>query len=322
MMRRAVLYAACVLLLGSCIKAGSYDTTYVLKPGLQAQSVAASEPLDGVIAYAYEVDSLDWGIASYDDALAGVLTRKSNPGDHLTEPAAVAVPYDGAEPDPESGETGPATGHWLQMPFGKAPRMVVAVDPANRLYGYTMQQPMLNLKRIFVSVIFQPWKEGNAFKNGNWSFYNDFYRPPVVLKSYFRAAWQAEAGGEEQAFTSSQVRAYAFLADSTDWEVASYDDAVAGRIVRKENPADERTTPNFQAYFENDSGLLGMEVTDTPLLAVVVDRLNRLYAYTKLDPDLTGEPPVWPLLFRPWNEAWKSELDGWIFVNQTLAPNP
>ena len=322
----------------ACLKAGSYDTTYVLKPSVQEQSVSPAVPLEGVVAYSFEVDTLEWGVASYDDALAGIITYKTDPSQRLTEPAAWAVPYEpdadeaaaeagaAAIPAAEGDETeagDPAesvsTLHWLQMPVGSRPRMVVAVDPGSRLYGYTMQQPVLNMQRIYVSVVFQPWKEGNAYKVGNWSFYNDFYLPPVVLKTFLAPAWQAEADAEETAFTSSQIKAYAFLADTTDWRVASYDDAVAGKIVRKEGD-EERTTPNFQAYYEGDSGRFGMEVTGTPLMAVVVDRLNRLYAYTKLEPDLTGEPPVWPLLFRPWVGLWKYDDAGWVMVNESLAP--
>ena len=322
-----------LLLLTACLKAGRYETDYILKPSVQTQSANPAEPLEGVICYRFEVDTLDWGIASYDDALAGIITRKEDPSQRLAEPAAVAVPFTpGAEDLAAAAEEGdgdelpdtpaPSTLHWLQMPFGGESSMVVAVDPESRLYAYTMQQPMLNLKRIFVSVIFQPWKEGNAFKNGNWSFYNDFYAPPVVLKSYFQPTWQAEEGGETNDYTSSQLRAFAFLADTTDWYIASYDDAAAGKITRKEDPAETRTTPNFQAYYESDSGLYGMEVTDTPLMAVVVDRLNRLYAYTKLAPDLEGEPPVWPLCFRPWREAWKYDEAEWVMVNDDYAPKP
>ena len=153
------------------------------------------------------------------------------------------------------------------MPFGKTARMVVAVDPSTRLYGYTMQQPQLNLERLYVSVVFQPWREGFVYKNNAWSFYNEFYTPPTVLKTYYRPARQAEEGAAEEAFTAQQIKAYAYVADTTDWYIASYDDAVAGKITRKEG-TDTRTTPNFQAYYESASGLYGMEVTATPLMAV------------------------------------------------------
>lgn len=315
-----ILIVLSALLLVGCLKEGRYDTTYILRPQVQTQSVGTAEPLAGVIAYAYDADTLDWGIASYADAAAGIITRKDDPTRQLTEPTVRAVPYDGTLGIPESPDGDPAptvdVTTWLQMPFGKTARMVVAVDPTNRLYGYTMQQPLLNLPRLYVPVTFQTWKEGNAYKNGAWSFYNKFYTPPVVLKAYCRPTLQAEEGSEETAFTSSsQIKAYAYVADTTDWHIASYADAMSGTITRKEG-TETRTTPNFTAYYEGGSGLWGMEVTDTPLMVVVVDRQNRIYAYTKFVPDLAGASPTWPVVFRPWRPERRYEESGWQLVNE------
>ncbi len=326
-MKRGFPYglALLALLFVSCLKEGKFETTYILMPSVQYQSVDSAEPLAGAVAYAYEVDTLDWGIASYADAEAGIITRKNDPSQRLTEPADVAVPYDGTagtEGGEEGGGEEVADGStWLQMPLGRASRMIVVVDPATRLYGYTMQQPLLNLSKLYVSVVFLPWKEGSAYKNGAWSFYNDFYTPPIVLKAYYKPTWQAEPEGGESAFTSSQVKAYAYVADTTDWHIASYDDAVAGRITRKDG-SEERTTPNFTAYYESNSGTYGMEVDATPLMAVVVDRLNRIYAYTKLVPDLEGPSPTWPVVFRPWRTEWKYKENDWCMVDDRHAPEP
>ena len=320
-MKRTVCYlalsAACAL--ASCLKEGKYDMTYILNPGIQTQSVGSTEPLEGVIAYAYDVDTLDWGIASYADAAAGIITRKDDPARKLTEPTVIATPYDGTIGTETEGTDFSGTAGWLQMPFGKTVRMVVAVDPSTRLYGYTMQQPQLNLERLYDSVVFQPWREGFVYKNNAWSFYNEFYTPPTVLKTYCRPVRQAEEGAAEEAFTAQQIKAYAYVADTTDWYIASYDDAVAGKITRKEG-TDTRTTPNFQAYYESVSGLYGMEVTATPLMAVVVDRVDRIYAYTKFVPDLDGESPTWPVVFRPWRALWKYEEGDWRMVDERQAP--
>lgn len=322
-----ILVVSAALSFVSCLKEGKYDTTYILRPQVQTQSVDTAEPLAGVVAYAYDVDTLDWGVASYADAAAGIITRKDDPTQQLTEPAVRAVPYDGTAGTPElpdgsdeDSATGTPTADvstWLQMPFGRSARMVVAVDPANRLYGYTMQRPQPNLPRLYVSVVFQTWKEGKAYKSGTWSFYNEFYTPPVVLKAYYRPALQTEEGGEETAFTSSsQIKAYAYVADTTEWRIASYADAAAGVITRKES-TETRDKPNFTAYFERGSGLWGMEVTDTPLMAVVVDVANRIYAYTKFVPDLAGPSPTWPVVFRTWRPEAQYKDDGWQVVNES-----
>lgn len=42
-------------------------------------------------------------------------------------------------------------------------------------------------------------------------------------------------------------------------------------------------------------------------MVVVVDRVNRLYAYTKKEVDLEGASPTFPVLFRPWIQQWIDE---------------
>ena len=302
------LLLAAVLLAG-CFKDASYDTTYVLKPLVQPMSVDPVEPLEGVKAYAYPVDTLSWGIASYEDAAAGIVTSKEDPGQRMTAPAAVAEPYASIE-----GTVG-----WLQMPIGAPRQMIVAVDPVSRIYGYTVQDQLLNLPELFVAVVFKPWKEAFSWKEGNWSFYNEFYEPPTVLAAYVSPKVQAAEGDEPADPSASSIKAYAYAADTTQRYVASYDDALAGKITLKEDPAQTRTSPNFQAYRES-SGLYGMSVTATPLMVVVVDRTNRLYAYSKQEPDLTGESPTWPVVFRPWRGAWITVEEGWRIVDERHAP--
>lgn len=306
--RTLYLLAAAALLTG-CFKDTSYDTNYVLKPLVQPASVDPVQPLEGVQAYTYAVDTLVWGIASYQDALAGVITMKDDPSQRMTTPAAVATPYEGIE-----GTVG-----WLQMPVGDPLQMIVAVDPASRIYGYTVQPQILNLPELYVSLIFKPWKEGFSWKEGNWSFYNEFYVPPVVLKTYISPKLQQAEDGPQTDPTSSQIMAYAYAADTTQWYIASYEDARDYRITMKEDPDQTRTQPNFQAYREN-SGLYGMEVTSTPLMVVVVDRTNRLYAYSKQEVDLSGPEQTFPVVFRLWSTAWITVENGWRVVNDAHRP--
>lgn len=77
-MKRTILYAAAALLLGGCFKSVGYDTDVILKSWVQTESAAELKPAQGVVAYAFEADTVTWTVASYEDALNGVLTRKGN----------------------------------------------------------------------------------------------------------------------------------------------------------------------------------------------------------------------------------------------------
>ena len=66
-----------------------------------------------------------------------------------------------------------------------------------------------------------------------------------------------------------------------------------------------------------------MQVSTPTLMVVVVDRVNRLYAYTKKEVDLEGASPTFSVLFRPWIQQWidDEEPNGWIVVNPELDPD-
>ncbi len=307
---RIILSASSILLLAGCFKDVSYRTTYVVKP-LQQQTQDDRNPpiIPDATAYAYDVDTTAWRVASYDDAVSGIITSKENPAQQLSFPIATSKPYvmEGTE-------------GWLQMPLEQESQMVVVVDPANRLYAYTQQTLGQNLPTTYVSVVFQPWKSGFSYKNGNWSIYNDFYEPPVWLDCYIDARAQDFEGAEALPLTGdSELKAYAYAVDTTAWYIVDYNDALAGRITSK-TTAQTRTKPDFMAYAQNDSDLYGMEVSASTLMVVVVDRLHRLYAYSRQDVDLEGPSETFPVLFRPWHKEWIEVEGAWRIVDETLAP--
>lgn len=227
-LRNLFILGMMVLLVG-CFKDTSFNTTYVLKPLVQDHQSDPVHKLERVIAYTYAVDTALWDIVSYEDALAGILTSKTNPEEKLTEPTALATPYLGPTPEggnnehPDTeGDNGgdnagakpsymaneetpepenpdnpnpdplPETTYegWLQMPIGAPQQMIVAVDLEHKTYAFTSQLAVLNLPELFVSVTFQSWREGKEFRVGNWIFRNDYYQPPVSLKSYVDVKWQ------------------------------------------------------------------------------------------------------------------------------------
>ena len=87
-MRRIILFlsAAVTLICPGCFKDVSDSTNYVLKPLVQNLSADPNNPLEGVLAYAFVADTALYTVASYEDALNGVLTRKG------TDEAGVSPP--------------------------------------------------------------------------------------------------------------------------------------------------------------------------------------------------------------------------------------
>ncbi|MFR6635145.1 MAG: hypothetical protein ACLUQ6_10755 [Alistipes onderdonkii] len=157
----------------------------MLKPLVQENSgdVAQIASRGKAQAFAHAADTVFWEVASYEDALAGIITRRDNPTEKQTVPLVTAEPYQ------QEGIAG-----WLSMRIDKPSVMVVAVDTEHRIYGYTQQEIAENFPKLYVSVVFKPWKEGTEYKDGNWIFRNQFYVPPTYLDCYIAPSVQARGG--------------------------------------------------------------------------------------------------------------------------------
>lgn len=308
---RTIWAAVLLLLAWGCFKDSSLKTNYVLKPLSQTLSTDSYEPLDGVQAYAFAADTNLYTVASYEDALNGVISLKSDLSTKISEPTAVSEPYE------QDGATG-----WIHMSLKQPTQMIVAVDPTHRLYAYTQQELEVNLPNLYVVLPFRAWKEGNSYKDGNWSYYNEFYTPPVYVDCYVDPYVQAAEGGEQTRISKLEV--YAYAADTTAWYIATYDDAVNGKITSKTDPEDTRTIPSFQGYADGDTGRYKMSVSSGQLMVVVADRSDQMYAYTQQSVDLeTAESVTFPtLVFQPWQTLWidKTDTGGWTIVNPAHAP--
>ena len=257
---------AAAALLAGCLKDTSSDRTeYVLKPLAQTLSTDPYEPLDGVVAYAFDADTARYTVASYEDALNGIASLKDDPSAQLQAVAS-------SEPYAQEGTTG-----WVRMSLPMAERrMILAVDTEHRLYAYTEQELVETLPSLYVTLIFKTWKEGTSYKDGNWCFFNEFYTPPQRLDTYVRPLLQSAEDAAAAPFEDpGNLKVYAYAVDTTAWRIASYDDAYAGRITSKRDENDTRTTPSFQAYADEETGLFSMQVSVESRRVGVVDRVKR-----------------------------------------------
>lgn len=308
---RTILLTGLVFLAAGCFKDTSIRTNYILKPLVQNLSTDPYEPLEGVKAYSFDADTSLYTVASYEDALNGVITLKGRPSEQITSPASTSEPY------AQEGATG-----WIRLSLSSPTQMILAVDPTHRLYAYTQQEIEVNLPNLYVALPFKTWKEGNSYKDGNWSYYNEFYTPPVYRDCYVDAQVQLTEGGETTSISRMEV--YAYAADTTAWYIASYDDAVSGKITSKADTTDTRTIPSFQGYADGTTGLYKLTVSAEQLMVVVADRSDRMYAYTQQTVDLTQTDALTlpALIFRPWRGVWHDATDtnGWLVVNPTYDP--
>lgn len=151
-----------------CFKSIGYETFYVLRPWAQEGTVKTPIPREDMLAYAFDADTTEWSVLSYEDAVAGIITSRRT-GEKL-QPIAQGEPYeiDGNE-------------NWLAMQLNGPRFLILAVDQSNRLYGFTEQAIGENLPQMHVSVTFYPKEKGKRFLKGKWIMCNDFYTEPELL---------------------------------------------------------------------------------------------------------------------------------------------
>lgn len=288
------LLAACLLAAG-CSKHVGFDTTYILKAWNQSASGGELEPLSDVVLYGYVADTVQWTVASYEDALACRLTDKWG-GGTIDTPYAVGTPY-------ELEGFGPT----LAMQTDAELLMVVVVDRTNRLYGYTMQNFSQNMPQMYVSLVFQPWKKSRAFKNGTWWMFNDFYIPDVACR--LNPSVQSEEGGETEALRGVTLFAYQ-IEDPSLWEPASFTDAAGGQLTN--TATGERTVSKYSASGDS-AGVVTLSMQPGDYLLVAVDSQNRSYAQRTYTNAADAEPLS--ILFMPWRTDSPFTEGGWKIWN-------
>ncbi|MEG1621986.1 MAG: hypothetical protein RR330_01290 [Alistipes sp.] len=312
MSHRILSCLSALLLVGSvsegCSKKVSWDTDLQLKPRVQRVSEAALEPLEQAVCYAFQqVDTAQWGVASYADALAGVLTAK-----YIT----------GTRADGVKGTllTTPGLETWLSMPVSAPFVMMVAVDTQNKLYGYTQVALAENLTPLVVDVVFYPWKDAPSYKVGNWWMFNKSYVVPDHSSILLHPTVQQTA--EDQATDLSGAVAFAYPdADPAEWSPASYEDALVGLLTQKGSGQTRQDGIKGRTLTgEGRQAWLGLQVKTSTAMVLVVDTKNKHYGYAVLHTAAEFVPVEFAPLFQPWQKAAEYISGDWTMINKFYTP--
>lgn len=112
-----------------------------------------------IFSYAYYVDTVDWRIASWEDALAGRITHKTT-GEVRTTPDVL-------------GEFNSSADYQVSIALNQKISMVVAVDPDVKVYAYRKFELPINLEHVDAKLYLATWKRNHA--NSGWWVVNPFY---------------------------------------------------------------------------------------------------------------------------------------------------
>ena len=147
-----------------CFKSVTKDTNLVIKTLVEEKSGAGTALATDTYAYAYYTDTDKWMVASYEDAVAKIVTDSLGV-ERKTLPDVESVPFN--RPDDSN--------YYISLPLNQSPALVVLVAPSIRMYATTFKYLNVdNLYETYITLLLHPWKkapytEGSAQKGGVWT---------------------------------------------------------------------------------------------------------------------------------------------------------
>lgn len=311
----------------ACSKEASYRTDVQLKPLVQLTSESPVEPLHTMVAYAYpSLDTVRWTVASYRDALEGIVTERATGKTRQDGIKAAPLPLEGSGTGEEGGDSndngsdnpgGPAA-TWLTVRVDASRVLLVVADTETEQYGYEELPLAVNLSPLTVSVVFYPWTQASTYRKGSWWMFNPAYIPAEESPLQIYPLVSMAEGDEPQVLTQVVLHAYEGC-DGAEWRPLSYDDAVAGIVTHRTTGEQMTSAVEFRPINRGDRPGRWGALLDERSLIVVVDTAHRQYATATLDPGSRTDPRLYELLFLSWTGAQQYSSGVWSVI---VAPEP
>lgn len=160
-----MIVLCCVALTAvGCFKSVTKDTNLVIKTLVEEKSGAGTALATDTYAYAYYTGTDKWMVASYEDAVAKIVTDSLGV-ERKTVPDVESVPFNRTDD----------SNYYISLPLYQSPALVVLVAPSIRMYATTFKYLNVdNLYETYITLLLHPWKkapytEGSAQKGGVWT---------------------------------------------------------------------------------------------------------------------------------------------------------
>ncbi len=150
-----------VPMLQGCFKDVINYTDYRIAAYEQTESNGEFLRSTDLETYAFYVDTTQWTVKSYEDALARRITNKTT-GETQTEPDAIGEFYADEE-------------YQVTIRLEAETSMLVCVNPTLKLYAYRKYQLPINLPTVDTKLYMASWRPSHPMSG--WRVVNDFYTP-------------------------------------------------------------------------------------------------------------------------------------------------
>ncbi len=166
-MKRSLKYIVCIMafmpLLQGCFKDVVEYTDFRISVYDQTESNGEFVRSTDLETYAFYVDTTQWTVKSYEDALARRITNKTT-GKTLTEPDAIGEFYADDE-------------YQVTIRLESEMSMIVVVNPTLKLFAYRNYKLPINLPAVDTKLYMASWRQSHSV--AGWRVVNNFYEPPT-----------------------------------------------------------------------------------------------------------------------------------------------
>ena len=150
-MRYFAIYIALFILAG-CAKS-KLDADYIVRPWHQAADKGELDSLFTLVGFSFEVDTADWIVASYDDALIGRITHRTTGETRNDGIMAMKDTIDWSLT-------------WFN--FKTEPVMIIVADTKLPFYAYHQAVLYNGVPRMIFSIIEQSWRADITVAQNVW----------------------------------------------------------------------------------------------------------------------------------------------------------
>lgn len=150
-------------LLQGCFKDVVEYTDFRISVYDQTESNGEFERSTDLETYAFYVDTTQWTVKSYEDALARRITNKTT-GKTQTEPDAIGEFYADDE-------------YQVTIRLESEMSMIVVVNPTLKLFAYRNYKLPINLPAVDTKLYMASWRQSHSV--AGWRVVNNFYEPPT-----------------------------------------------------------------------------------------------------------------------------------------------
>lgn len=290
-LNKIVILLALVVLVFACVKLEVNSLVTIRGSEILFKN---SKPisLDKVVAYTFHVDTAEWDVKNYDDALLGVITSRADGSTRN---------YDQIQELDSKSD--------FPLDINNSPQMIVVCSQIKTMYAYRGIDIPDNLDNMILDATFQSFLPDTTYFEKGWNYVLDDCLVTIEVQEVIKE--------NEEPTPMTELIAHSFAADIKQWRIKNYAGALNGVIATYT----EGSTQYYSQVQEINESKLLFNFKQSPQMVVVCSKDQFAYAYKEvIIPQKEGNKTLIDAMtlndvtFQTWKTNITESKDGWNYV--------